>query len=372
LGIRHVTLEEFREAMVRGGRDTSVLAVETAPGGSAAARVLDCAEYSERRDIVRTYLGTPLAPFRWEPEYLFLLNEPCYLAVGSGVVFLRDGRIVRETVFPEEQPLVGNETIDARIGGGLYSAANLSLMLRAAPTLDDRIWAPLLSRWSIVYAHTISESMVQDLALHRAGLSALISFAATASPEGTRPIVMDRARAPVAIFPQPIIKVPRVVFASKLYRYYPLGAELLNAIGNVKARILCRSDPTRVAHQKIYVSRLGVPSRPMTNETELITHLSRTGFDIVAPQTMSFEEQVLTFRDARLIVGPHGSGLFNSAFAAPNATLCELRPLHSAWNSPHWDPYYYCLASTMRFSYAAHISANPPKADTWQCPERSN
>ena len=105
----------------------------------------------------------------------------------------------------------------------------------------------------------------------------------------------------------------------------------------------------------------------MTNEAELIAHLSRMGFDIVAPQSMSIEEQVLTFRAARLIVGPYGSGLVNSVFAAPNAALCELRPLNSAWDSPLWDTYYYCLASTMGFSYAAHISANAPKADTWQC-----
>ena len=369
LGIRYVTLEELREVMVRGSSDSGVFAVETAPGGSTVGRVLDCDEYSERPDFVRAYLGTPPKTFHWEPETLTLLNQACYLVVGTGVVLLGDGRIVRETVFPAEEPLAASErqTIAFRIGGGLSSARNLSFKLREAPALDDRIWAPLLSRWSSVYGHAISESMVQDLVLHRAGLSALISFAATAYPEGAQPIVIARAHAPVATFPHPIVKVPRLVFGSKLYRHFPLGTQLLNAIADIKTRILSRSDPTRTAHQKIYVSRLGVPSRPMTNEAELIAHLSRMGFDIVAPQSMSIEEQVLTFRAARLIVGPYGSGLVNSVFAAPDAALCELRPLNSAWDSPLWDTYYYCLASTMGFSYAAHISANAPKADPWQC-----
>jgi TPR repeat protein/capsular polysaccharide biosynthesis protein len=367
LGIRYVTLEELREVMVRGSSDSAVFAVKTAPGGSAAAQVFDCDAYSDRRNAVRAYLDTPLAPFRWEPEFLILLNAPCYLAVGTGAVFLGDGRIVRETVFPAEAPLTAGETIAFRIGGGLSSAENLSLMLRTAPALDDRIWAPLLSRWSSVYGHAVSESMVHDSVLHRAGLSALISFAATASPEGAQPIVMARAHAPVATFPHPIVKVPRLMFASKLYRYYPLGAEFLNTIADIKARVLSRSEPTRSAHKKIYVSRLGVLARPMTNEAELIAQMSRMGFHIVAPQSMSFNEQVLTFRDARLIVGPYGSGLFNSVFAAPNVALCELRPLNSAWDSPLWDTYYYCLAATMRFSYAAHISANSPRADPWRC-----
>jgi capsular polysaccharide biosynthesis protein len=178
---------------------------------------------------------------------------------------------------------------------------------------------------------------------------------------------MARAHAPVVTFPHPIIKVPRLVFASKLYRHFPLGTELLNAIGETKARILSRRDPTRPAYEKIYVSRLGIPSRPMTNEAELIAHMSRMGFHILAPQSMSFEEQVLHFRAARLIAGPFGSGLVNSVFAAPNAVLCELRPLHTALDSPLWDTYYYCLASTMRLAYAAHISGNSPKADAWQC-----
>ncbi len=368
LDIRHVTLEEFRE-VIRGGGDAPVYAVETAPGGSALARVLDCDQYSEPRDILRAYLGTPPKPFSWEPEKLILLNEPCYLAVATGVVFVGDGKIVRETVFPAEQPFsVGTpQTVAHRIGGGISSAKNLSFTLRAAPELDDRVWAPLLSRWSSVYGHAISESLVQDSVLHRVGLSPLISFAVTAYPEAAQQLVTARAHAPVVAFPHPIVKVPRLVFASKLYWHFPLGAELRNAVSDVKARILSPADPCKPAHGRIYVSRLGEPVRPMTNEADLIGRMIEMGFHVVAPRSMSFEEQVLTFGGARLIVGPFGSGLVNSIFAAPDAALCELRPLHTATDSPLWDTYYCCLASTMGFSYAAHISANAPKTDTWQC-----
>jgi capsular polysaccharide biosynthesis protein len=368
LDVRVATLEEFRE-VIRGRVGAVAYAVETAPGGSALARVLDCEQYSESRDIAGAYLGSPPAPFTWRAEHLILLNEPCYLVVGTGVVFLGDGRIVRETVFSAEEPFDAGktQTVAYRIGGGLSSVSQLPFMLRAAPTLDDRIWAPLLSRWSMVYGHMISESLVEDSVLHRTGFSPLISFAATGYPEGAQHIAMTQAHAPVESFPHPIVKVPRLIFASKLYRHFPLGAELRNAIRDVKARISLQADPRMPAHEKIYVSRLGIVNRPMINEADLIARLSSMGFYIVAPQSMSFEEQVLTFRGARLIVGPYGSGLVNSVFAAPDAALCELRPLHTALDSPLWDTYYYCLASTMGFSYGTHISTNPPNTDTWQC-----
>jgi TPR repeat protein/capsular polysaccharide biosynthesis protein len=369
LGIRNVTLEEFRVMMNGGGGNAPVYAVETAPGGSAVARVLDCDEYSEPRDVMRAYLGVPRRLFGWESETLTLLNRPCYLAVGSGVVFLGDGKIVRETVYPAEQPLSAGtpQTVAHRLGGGLSSAKNLSFQLRRAPLLADGIWAPLLSRWSSVYGHAISESLVQDSVLHRAGFSPLISFAATSYPEAAQHIVTARAHAPITSFLHPIVKVPRLVFASKFYRHFPLGAELRNAVHDVKARILARAGLCKPAHERIYVSRLGEPVRPMTNEADLIGHLSGMGFHVVSPRSMSFEDQVLTFRGARLIVGPYGSGLVNSVFAAPDAALCELRPLNTALESPLWDTYYYCLAATMHFSYAAHMSANPPNVDTWQC-----
>jgi len=66
---------------------------------------------------------------------------------------------------------------------------------------------------------------------------------------------------------------------------------------------------------------LGAPKRIMRNEGALIAELRRRGFDIVVPGTLPFTEQVRTFRNASLVVGPHGAGLTNIAFCEPGTIV---------------------------------------------------
>jgi capsular polysaccharide biosynthesis protein len=67
----------------------------------------------------------------------------------------------------------------------------------------------------------------------------------------------------------------------------------------------------------------------MRNEDELVERLMRN-FDIrpVILSAYTLDEQIALFRNARLIVGPHGAGLANMIFAAPGAVLYELLPDH--------------------------------------------
>ena len=77
--------------------------------------------------------------------------------------------------------------------------------------------------------------------------------------------------------------------------------------------------------EKIYVSRRGLGSwRGMRNEAEIESALGRLGFNIVRPQELSFDEQVATFAGARIVVGPHGAGLTNAAFAPSGCLVVDL------------------------------------------------
>ncbi len=73
------------------------------------------------------------------------------------------------------------------------------------------------------------------------------------------------------------------------------------------------------------------------------------------------------FAAARLIVGPYGLGLANAAYAAPNAALCELRPLNDAVRSPNSDDFFFALAAALQLGYGVCVADNPPGADDWQC-----
>jgi hypothetical protein len=359
--VRHVTSEEFRELLSRGEPDGGIYAVETAPGGTVPTQVIEHASHVTGgcRDFLSCYLNR--TSFSWEPEYLVLVNEPCYIAVGSSVIFLADGRIISETVMG-----FAIKTIAWLLGDGL-DADNLAAKLHAAPEIGDGVWAPLLSLGSCLYGYAIAQSLPHDSALHRAGLSPLITYATLEWPDPAQEILTIRAHSPLVRFPFPLVRVPRGVFHSQLYRHLPLGTEFVQAIASAKADILCRSAREEPRNDKVYVSRLNAHNRRMINEAELIEHLSRRGFAVVAPDRLPFEEQVRTLAGARLIAGPYGSQLTNAAFAASGAALCEFRALNTTLLSPNLDEFYFALAAAMQLSYGVTVAENAPGTEDWEC-----
>jgi len=78
----------------------------------------------------------------------------------------------------------------------------------------------------------------------------------------------------------------------------------------------------------IYVWRADATHRPMRNEDELVERLISHGVTPVLLSTLSLDEQIRLFRNARLVIGPHGAGLTNVVFGTPGAVLYELLPQH--------------------------------------------
>ncbi|KAA3514742.1 glycosyltransferase family 61 protein [Agrobacterium vitis] len=70
--------------------------------------------------------------------------------------------------------------------------------------------------------------------------------------------------------------------------------------------------------RKIYVSRLDAGDvRRVVNEKAVCTLLESRGFEIITPGELSVKEQVVAFRDAEIIVAPHGAGLANLVYCQP-------------------------------------------------------
>jgi capsular polysaccharide biosynthesis protein len=81
----------------------------------------------------------------------------------------------------------------------------------------------------------------------------------------------------------------------------------------------------RTPHRRVYVSRgHACHTRRVENETELMAALEPLGFECIDPGALSPAEQVRAFAEAAYIVGPHGAGLTNLAFASPGAAVVEL------------------------------------------------
>jgi hypothetical protein len=77
----------------------------------------------------------------------------------------------------------------------------------------------------------------------------------------------------------------------------------------------------------IYVSRSKIKApRVLAEESEVEAALARLGFVTVRPESMTLDEQIVTFSRARVVVGPHGSGLANAGFAPPGCLIVEILP----------------------------------------------
>jgi capsular polysaccharide biosynthesis protein len=74
--------------------------------------------------------------------------------------------------------------------------------------------------------------------------------------------------------------------------------------------------------ERVYVSRKdAVTVRKFLNEDDLIELLKQYDFEIIHPSTLTAAQEVGLFRDARIICGPLGAGLYNSVFTKPGALM---------------------------------------------------
>lgn len=104
--------------------------------------------------------------------------------------------------------------------------------------------------------------------------------------------------------------------------------------GVISGRVLRMFDvasrlPGSGSGSKIYISRsssgLWRPwYRVMRNECDVEAELSRLGFSIVYPETLSLSEQMALFRGATHVIGPSGSGMLNAMFSMPDVRVVDI------------------------------------------------
>jgi hypothetical protein len=76
---------------------------------------------------------------------------------------------------------------------------------------------------------------------------------------------------------------------------------------------------------RIYISRRDASNRQETKTERLLTEqLSRHGFESVVLTGMKFVDQVSLFRNAEVVLAPHGAGLANLVFCSPGTRVIEL------------------------------------------------
>ncbi len=89
--------------------------------------------------------------------------------------------------------------------------------------------------------------------------------------------------------------------------------------------IISKVDRGEEGPERIYVSRMDARGmRRFINEEQVIDVARNNGFHIVTPSELSFEDEVRIFRNARIIAGPVGAGLYNAVFTRPGCVIVAM------------------------------------------------
>ncbi len=97
--------------------------------------------------------------------------------------------------------------------------------------------------------------------------------------------------------------------------------------------------------KRLYISRSDAKTRRIANEAELLPILEKYGFEKVSLSGSSMLEQMQLFRNAEMIVAPHGAGLSHLVFCDPKTPLLE------CFQKEYVNPCYWHIASQVDLKY---------------------
>lgn len=110
--------------------------------------------------------------------------------------------------------------------------------------------------------------------------------------------------------------------------------------------------------QKVFVSRKGA-RRDLVNADAVEAELASRGFSIIHPGEMTMEQQIVAFRNARLVVGVMGAGMTNIVFAQRGARVVNITPAAMP------DTFFYFLSVHKQQSYCEVRGENIANPGSW-------
>jgi hypothetical protein len=116
--------------------------------------------------------------------------------------------------------------------------------------------------------------------------------------------------------------------------------------------------PTLKKHsQLIYISRKNASGRRIINERELMNYLEPLGFETIYLENLTVKEQAKLFKNAKIVITPHGAGTTNIVYSNPETVLIEIHDIGAPLNV---DFYPYISYKGIKYGYLfAQTVANP-------------
>lgn len=137
------------------------------------------------------------------------------------------------------------------------------------------------------------------------------------------------------------VKAKKYYFGSNDSWFYPNLYDLSLVSGTINKVIT--KEGTK--NERIFISRKG--RRAVFNEKEVIEVVKEFGFSIIEDVPRSVMEQMVIYRNAKVIIGPHGASFSNILWCKQETMLIEL------FANNYYPPYYKYLAAVLNLQYHA-------------------
>jgi capsular polysaccharide biosynthesis protein len=297
--------------------------------GSRPAHVVESFDVVAGAELVPVDLPrTPAPPpssttvqAKSHPMFLRSYSEPSYplrvasvpgarLATGSGVVITEADELVMETLWDHDH-LIREFAHPARL---------------PEPTRVAGTHASIMSLWCDNYFHWMFNALPRIAVLEASG----VPYDRLIVPERLKRFqresleVLGIPESRLMPFTGEHLQPEKLVWIAPLAPINEPSSFLLDWVRQGLGP--ADSEPTKM----FYVSRRG-GTRNVTNERELLDALEPLGFELLLPETLSFDDQLRTFASAKLLVGPHGSNFVNAIFSRHLAALEFFQPAHVNW-----------------------------------------
>ena len=108
---------------------------------------------------------------------------------------------------------------------------------------------------------------------------------------------------------------------------------------------------------RIFISRKNASGRRIINEEDLIDYLAPFGFETIYLENLTVREQALLFKNAQVVITPHGAGTTNIIYSNPGTVLIEIQDVGAPLNV---DFYPYISYKGLKYGYLfAQTVVNP-------------
>lgn len=157
-----------------------------------------------------------------------------------------------------------------------------------------------------------------------------------------------------------VIQVGKLTIESSMANefYHPCQDVSRDLIDFIESSLSAPSENSVVKPIKhhVYLSRNRYEGRRISNESALLEVLEKYDFHTVYPEELSVPEQISLFRNAEVIVSPHGASLASTIFCR-QVTLIEI------FNQNYGTPTFFLIAKLLGFPYQHLLGTNPLLSD---------